>query len=101
MKTVTIILPAYNEESSFELLKERMGEVLKQNPDYNWEFLLVNDGSSDHTLQQMMRLHREDLHYNYLDLSRNYGKEIAMMAGFDYAKGDAVIVMDAVGQSTD
>ena len=36
MKTVTIILPAYNEESSFELLKERMGEVLKQNPDYNW-----------------------------------------------------------------
>ena len=95
MKTVTIILPAYNEESSFELLKERMGEVLKQNPDYNWEFLLVNDGSSDHTLQQMMRLHREDLHYNYLDLSRNYGKEIAMMAGFDYAKGDAVIVMDA------
>ena len=57
MKTVTIILPAYNEESSFELLKERMGEVLKQNPDYNWEFLLVNDGSSDHTLQQMMRLH--------------------------------------------
>ena len=95
MKTVTIILPAYNEESSFELLKERMGEVLKQNPDYNWEFLLVNDGSSDHTLQQMMRLHREDQHYNYLDLSRNYGKEIAMMAGFDYAKGDAVIVMDA------
>ncbi len=62
MKTVTIILPAYNEESSFELLKERMGQVLKQNPDYNWEFLLVNDGSSDHTLQQMMRLHREWRH---------------------------------------
>ena len=95
MKTVTIILPAYNEESSFELLKERMSEVVKQNPDYNWEFLLVNDGSTDHTLQQMMRLRREDLHYNYLDLSRNYGKEVAMMAGFDYAKGDAVIVMDA------
>ena len=95
MKTITIILPAYNEESSFELLKERMSEVVKQNPDYNWEFLLVNDGSTDHTLQQMMRLRREDLHYNYLDLSRNYGKEVAMMAGFDYAKGDAVIVMDA------
>lgn len=95
MKTITIILPAYNEESSFELLKERMSEVVKQNPDYNWEFLLVNDGSTDHTLQQMMRLRREDQHYNYLDLSRNYGKEVAMMAGFDYAKGDAVIVMDA------
>ena len=88
-------MPAYNEESSFELLKERMGMVQKQNPNYNWEFLMVNDGSSDHTLQQMVKLHQEDRHYNYLDLSRNYGKEVAMMAGFDYAKGDAVIVMDA------
>ena len=72
-----------------------MGQVVKQNPSYDWEFLLVNDGSMDNTLQQMMRLHDEDPHYSYLDLSRNYGKEIAMMAGFDYATGDAVIVMDA------
>lgn len=43
----------------------------------------------------MIRLHREDPHFNYIDLSRNYGKEIAMMAGFDYAKGDALIIMDA------
>ncbi len=95
MKKVTIILPAYNEEASFQLIRERMGQVVKQNPSYDWEFLLVNDGSMDNTLQQMMRLHDEDPHYSYLDLSRNYGKEIAMMAGFDYATGDAVIVMDA------
>lgn len=94
MKTVTIILPAYNEEASFILMKECMDQVLKQNPDYNWEFLMVNDGSTDNTLQQMMKLYNEDHHFSYLDLSRNYGKEIAMMAGFDYASGDAVIVMD-------
>ncbi len=44
MKTVTIILPAYNEEASFDLMKERMQQVMKQNPGYNWEFLMVEDG---------------------------------------------------------
>jgi len=95
-KKVTIILPAYNEEKSFPLLKEKMSQVLLDNPTYDWEFLLVNDGSKDNTLQQMIRLHNEDPeHWNYVDLSRNYGKEVAMMAGFDYATGDAVIIMDS------
>lgn len=76
-------------------LKECMDRVLRDNPDYEWEFLLVNDGSTDNTLQQMIRLHNEDPRYSYVDLSRNYGKEIAMMAGFDYATGDGVIIMDA------
>ena len=96
MKKVTIMLPAYNEEESFPLLEQCMNEVLKQNPNYEWEFLMVNDGSTDNTLQQMIRLHRKDpAHWNYVDLSRNYGKELAMMAGFDYAQGDALIIMDA------
>lgn len=95
MKKITIILPAYNEEASFLLIQQRMNQVLEQNPDYDWEFLFVNDGSTDNTLQQMIKLHKENTHYCYIDLSRNYGKEIAMMAGFDYATGDAVIVMDA------
>lgn len=95
MKKITIIIPAYNEEASFMLIQERMSQVLEQNASYDWEFLFVNDGSTDNTLQQMIKLHQEDQHYNYIDLSRNYGKEIAMMAGFDYATGDAVIVMDA------
>lgn len=95
MKKVTILLPAYNEEGSFPLIRECMSQVLRDNAAYEWEFLLVNDGSTDNTLQQMIRLHNEDSHYNYVDLSRNYGKEIAMMAGFDYATGDALIIMDA------
>lgn len=95
MKKITILLPAYNEEASFTLIKENMTRVIQENPNYEWEFLLVNDGSTDNTLQQMIRLHDEDSHYSYLDLSRNYGKEIAMMAGFDYVDSDALIIMDA------
>lgn len=94
-KKVTILLPAYNEEASFTLITQCMNKVIEDNPEYDWEFLLVNDGSTDNTLQQMIRLHDSDSHYSYLDLSRNYGKEVAMMAGFDYAKGDALIIMDA------
>lgn len=95
MKKITILLPAYNEEASFPLIRENMTRVIQENPNYEWEFLLVNDGSTDNTLQQMIRLHDEDSHYSYLDLSRNYGKEIAMMAGFDYVDSDALIIMDA------
>lgn len=94
-KLITILLPTYNEEASFPLIEICMNQVLAENPNYDWEFLFVNDGSQDNTLQQMIKLHEQDRRYNYLDLSRNYGKEIAMMAGFDYAKGDAVIIMDS------
>jgi len=95
MKKVTILLPAYNEEKSFPLIERSMKQVKEENPNYEWEFLLVNDGSNDNTLQQMIRLRQTDDSFNYVDLSRNYGKEVAMMAGFDYAQGDAVIIMDA------
>lgn len=94
-KLVTILLPAYNEEASFPIIERCMNQVLAENPDYDWEFLFVNDGSKDNTLQQMIRFHQRDPHYSYIDLSRNYGKEIAMMAGFDYARGDAMIIMDS------
>ena len=95
MKTVTILLPAYNEAESFAELKECMTEVAQTNNSYEWQFLMVNDGSSDDTLQQMQQLNAEDSRYHYLDLSRHYGKEIAIMAGLDYAQSDAVIIMDA------
>lgn len=94
-KKVTILLPAYNEEASINILRENMLQVARSNNKYDWEFLIVNDGSSDNTLQQIIRLHSEDPRFCYVDLSRNYGKEIAMMAGFDYASGDALIIMDA------
>ena len=51
MKKITILLPAYNEEPSFPLIKESMEKVLRDNPRYEWEFLFINDGSTDNTLQ--------------------------------------------------
>lgn len=92
---VTILLPAYNEEASMTRLESSMLEVARTNDDYEWEFLMVNDGSSDRTLYCMHELHQRDPRFTYIDLSRNYGKEVAMLAGFDYARGEAVIVMDA------
>jgi len=95
MKKVSIIFPTYNEEASIDLLYNSMVKVMTDNSRYEWEFLIINDGSSDNTLNAVKELHQKDNRFCYLDLSRNYGKEIAMMAGFDYATGDAVIIMDA------
>jgi glycosyltransferase involved in cell wall biosynthesis len=94
-KKMTILLPAYNEEESMNDLKKGMDQVVKDNPDYDWQFLMINDGSTDHTLEKMVELCNENPQYHYIDLSRNYGKEIAIMAGLDYAESDAVIIMDA------
>lgn len=95
MKKITILIPAYNETDSFPTLTQCMEQVIKDNPHYEWIFLLVNDGSTDQTLQCMKELQEKDHRYHYLDLSRNYGKEIAIMAGLDYVQSDAVIIMDA------
>lgn len=96
MKRVTILLPAYNEEKSFDLIEENMNQVIAENPGYQWHFLFVNDGSTDHTLQLMIKLHTKAPElWSYVDLSRNYGKEVALMAGFDYIDADATIIMDS------
>lgn len=62
---------------------------------YEWEYLFVNDGSKDNTLEVLKKLHAENPRVNYVNLSRNFGKENAMLAGMDYATGDAMIIMDA------
>ena len=95
MKSITILIPAHNEAESFEDIQRCMSQVINDNPNYAWQFLLVNDGSTDHTLQLMQELHNNDSHYHYIDLSRNYGKEIAVMAGLDHVETDAAIIMDA------
>lgn len=95
MKSITILIPAYNEAESFEDIKRCMNQVINDNPNYTWQFLLINDGSTDQTLQLMIEAHHSDNRYHYIDLSRNYGKEIAIMAGLDHIDTDAVIIMDA------
>ncbi len=95
MKTITILIPAYNEEEVLPALKEALNTVTNELSQYRFEFLFVNDGSSDRTAQLLTEYSMEDERVKYVELSRNFGKEIAMLAGFDYAIGDAVIIMDA------
>lgn len=95
MKKVSILIPAYNEEASLPLLYEKLVEVIESCPNYLWEILIVNDGSKDNTLLILEQLRASDQRINYVDLSRNYGKEIAMLAGFDYVTGDCMVILDA------
>lgn len=76
-------------------LYQRLIELVNRNAVYEWEILFVNDGSSDTTLECLRRLRQQDKRVNYVNLSRNFGKEVAMLAGFDYATGDCCVVMDA------
>ena len=69
--------------------------VLSGISSYTFEMLFVNDGSHDNTINILKSLAKTDLRVSYLDLSRNFGKELAMIAGLDYATGDAVVIMDA------
>ena len=95
MKTITILVPCYNEAQSLTMLHEEIGRVISSLQVYEWEILFVNDGSRDNTMEVIKGLREKDGRISYVDLSRNFGKENAMLAGFDYAKGDAVIIMDA------
>ena len=95
MKKISIIVPCYNESASIPLLYQELSRLIKAESMYEWELLFVNDGSKDETLQVIQSLSARDTSIAYVDLSRNYGKETAMLAGFDYAQGDACIVMDA------
>lgn len=95
MKKVTILIPCYNEEASLPALYEALHGLMEQNTGYEWEVLMVNDGSRDRTIDLIKQLRAKDSRICYIDLSRNFGKENAMLAGFDYATGDAVVIMDA------
>lgn len=94
-KTVTLIVPCYNEEASLPIFYEAVCEVANSIPQYDVTLLLVNDGSRDRTLQIMRELAQKDARVQYISFSRNFGKEAAMYAGFCNAKGDYVAVMDA------
>ena len=95
MKKITIIVPAYNEEESLPYLYERLEKLINSIENYEFEILFVNDGSKDNTINLIKEYREKDNRISYVDFSRNFGKETAMIAGLDYAKGDAVIFMDA------
>ncbi len=95
MKKISIIVPAYNEEESLPMLFERVTALIDSIPRYEFEVLFVDDGSKDKTLELIKEQRKKDNRYSYVTFARNFGKETAMIAGLDYAKGDAVIFIDA------
>ena len=96
-KLLSIIVPCYNEEESVPLF---YAETIKQEAFFHekgveFEFVFVNDGSRDKTVEQIRKLHEKDERVHLVSFSRNFGKEAAIVAGFEKAKGDIVVLMDA------
>jgi glycosyltransferase involved in cell wall biosynthesis len=94
-KLLSILIPAYNEQEVLEMLFDRLSLLAASNKEYDFEFLFINDGSRDNTLDIIKKHATADARVSYINLSRNFGKEIAMLAGFDYVKGDATVIIDA------
>lgn len=95
MKKVSILVPCYNEGKTLPLFYAEMQCIINNIRDIKWELLFVNDGSRDNTLDILKAFRAADPRVNYVSLSRNFGKENAMLAGFDYVTGDCMIIMDA------
>lgn len=95
MKTISILIPAYNEEAVLEKLMVRLSDLANSVKTYNFEFLFVNDGSKDATLSIIKDYAEKDTRVSYINLSRNFGKEIGMIAGLDHVTGDATVIIDA------
>lgn len=94
-KIISILVPCYNEEVVLNQFYQRLSQVITNIPQYDFQFMFINDGSKNQTLDIMRELHEKDSRVSYVNLSRNFDKEIAMIAGIDYLTGDAAIIMDA------
>lgn len=98
MKTVSILIPVYNEGNSLRHLYDALLPLIdnRMHPTaYAWQVMLVDDGSRDNSLEVMRELNSKDPRISYISLSRNFGKENAMLAGMDYVEGDCTVIMDA------
>ena len=95
MKTIAIIIPAYNEADNILPVYHEIQKSLLSFTSYNWEVLFINDGSSDTTLEVLESSAKEYSNLKYISFSRNFGKDNALKAGIDSVKSDLVITMDA------
>jgi glycosyltransferase involved in cell wall biosynthesis len=91
---LSIVVPLYNEEENIDSLYQRLTAVVKE-MGVSYEFIFINDGSRDRTLVLTQDLSHRDNHVRYIDLSRNFGHQIAVTAGLDYSAGNAVVIIDA------
>lgn len=95
MSKISIVVPMYNEQESLGILYKELNRVTDTLPEYEFEYLFVNDGSSDATLAEIRQLAEKDKRVHYVSFSRNFGKEAALYAGLKNATGDYVATMDA------
>ncbi|MEH6307037.1 glycosyltransferase family 2 protein [Olivibacter sp. CPCC 100613] len=92
-KTISIVIPAYNEAENIPVIAQRIQEVFQSLPGYDYEIIFVADGCTDNSLEIIKGLGKEASVF-YLEFSRNFGHQLAIKAGLDYAKGDGIISMD-------
>lgn len=92
--TYTVIAPIYNEKENIPELYRRVGEVLNRTGE-SWELILVDDGSRDGSTQQILQLADQDLRVRPIIFSRNFGHQLAVTAGMDYSRGQAVVIIDS------
>ncbi|MGB4090399.1 MAG: glycosyltransferase family 2 protein [Ruminococcus flavefaciens] len=99
MKLVSVVVPCYNEQEVLPMFYEEItkvtGKMSKDYPELTFEYLFINDGSKDKTLEILRSLAENDSRVRYISFSRNFGKESGMYAGLKGAKGDYIVVMDA------
>jgi glycosyltransferase involved in cell wall biosynthesis len=92
-KSISVVIPIFNEEETVAELHRRLTTVFAKRG-FRYELILIDDGSRDSTLAQLLSLNKHDSHVKILSLSRNFGHQIAISAGIDHATGDAVVLMD-------
>lgn len=94
-KLVSIIIPAYNEEAVLEELKKRLQNIMNTCSNYDFEVIIVENGSVDSTFERLIAIHHGDPRFKIVQLSRNFGCDGGITAGLEYAKGDAAVIMNA------
>lgn len=92
---VSVMVPCYNEEAALPLFRAEICRVMAEMPAYDFEVILVDDGSKDHTLELMRQFALEDSRFRYVAFTRNFGKEAAMYAALQASRGAYVVYMDA------
>jgi dolichol-phosphate mannosyltransferase len=95
MPSISVVIPVHNEERNIPLVFKALTAVFLELPAYTWDVVFVDDGSTDASLERILALSAAFPEVHYIELSRNFGKEVATTAGLHEATGDAVIMMDA------
>lgn len=94
-KLISFIFPVYNEGGNVDVLYKTMDDLLRENEQFNYELIFVNDGSRDDSLEKLQALREKDDRITVINLARNFGHQMAVTAGLDNSNGDAVIIMDS------